>query len=273
MRKRLLEVVFAVNLFVWGAYFGGAMEQELYGIGIGILGVLVIDILDYLVTERKFLRLYWDCYKPWVNPEIRLSISYLYRIELNGKYLLVKSNRVANTYQPVGGVYKYYYPEAKGELDCMGAVTDTHIDNDEDSEYDLRLNLQNRKKFRKFLKWFQKGEKREIDPWREFYEELVITDILPADTFPYIHYELVGQHFEPIHRDKFFKVDTFKYADIYIPKFLNDKQTAAFKGLMAVNSSEYIWVTEQEIAQGKTATHHLIAGHTYKIFHNQKLHE
>jgi len=272
MRKRLLEIFLLVSFFIWANWFAGVnMQTELYGIVVGGFGVLFIELFDYLIRERAFLKLYWDCWKPWTEKEIRLTIAYLYRIEVNGKYLLVKSNRIANTYQPVGGVYKYYNPEAKQELDCMGAITDNKIDNDDVSECDLRLNLLNRNKIGAFLKWFFKGQKRESDPWREFYEELVATGILPATEFRYIHYELVGQHFEPIHRDTFFNVDTFKYADIFIPKFVTPRQIEEVKKLLSINSTKYIWVTQQEIKQGKSNNNYLIAEQTKKIFHNKIL--
>jgi hypothetical protein len=274
MRKRLLEILLLVSIFIWANWFAGVnMQTELYGIVVGGFGVLFIELLDYLFRERAFLKLYWDCWKPWTEKEIRLTIAYLYRIEVNGKYLLVKSNRIANTYQPVGGVYKYYNPEAKQELDCMGAITDNKIDNDDVSECDLRLNLLNRNKIGTFLKWFFKEQKRESDPWREFYEELIATGILSAKEFGYIHYELVGQHFEPIHRDAFFNVDTFKYVDIFIPKFVTPRQIEEVRRLLSIKSDEYIWVTQQEIKQGKSNGNHLIAEQTKKIFHNKILHQ
>lgn len=274
MRKILLEISLLTSIFIWANWFAGVnLQTELYGIVVGGVMVLLIELVDLLIREWPFLKLYWDCWKPWTEKEIRLTIAYLYRIEVNGKYLLVKSNRIANTYQPVGGVYKYYNPEAKQELDCMGAITDNKIDNDDVSECDLRLNLLNRKKIGTFLKWFFKGEERESDPWREFYEELVDTGILPAQEFGYIHYQLVGQQFEPIHRDNFFNVDTFKYADIFIPKFVTYQQNEEIKKLLTVNSTEYIWVTQQEIKQGKSNGNHLIAEHTKKIFYNKILHQ
>jgi hypothetical protein len=274
MNKRLFEILLLAAIFIWANWFAGVnLQTELYGIVVGGVMVLMIELVDYLIKEWPFLTLYWDCNKPWTEKEIRLTIAYLYRIEMNGKYLLVKSNRIANTYQPVGGVYKYYKPEAKKELDCMGAITDNKIDNDDVSECDLRLNLLNRNKIGTFLKWFFKKEKRETDPWREFYEELVAPGILPATEFGYIHYELVGQHFEPIHRDKFFNVDTFKYADIFIPKFVTPRQIEEVRKLTTINSTEYIWVTQQEIIQGKSNSNQLIAEQTKKIFHTKFLHK
>jgi len=274
MRKSLLEMLLLAFIIIWANWFAGVnLQSELYGIVVGGFMVLFIELLDFLMRERAFLKLYWDCWKPWTEKEIRLTIAYLYRIEMNGKYLLVKSNRIANTYQPVGGVYKYFNPEAKQELDGMGAITDNKIDNDEVSECDLRLNLLNRKKIGSFLKWFFKGEKRESDPWREFYEELVATGILPAKHFGYIHYELVGQQFEPIHHDNYFNVDTFKYTDIFIPKFVTHQQMEEIKKLQTINSTEYTRVTQKEIKQGKTNGNYLIAEQTKKIFQNKILHQ
>lgn len=36
-----------------------------------------------------------------------MSCAYLFKIKQDGKYLLIKGNRIEQ-YQPVGGVYKYY---------------------------------------------------------------------------------------------------------------------------------------------------------------------
>lgn len=272
MIKPLLELFFSIAFFFWGRWFADSnLQPELYGMCIGFTAALLIDIIVFLYKERAFLKLYWDCRPFQKRPEIRLTISYLYRIEINGKYLLVKSSRIENTFQPVGGVYKYFYPEAKRDLDCIGAITDNHIVNDNRSEFDLRLKMLDRKKIRKFLKWFFAGEEREWDPWREFYEELVVTGILPAADFGYIHYELIGQHFDPIHYDKHFKIDTFKYADIYTPKYVNHKQLEEMKKLQQVQHSEYIWVTQEEINNGKSKEGQMIAEHTHKIFHTKKI--
>jgi SMODS-associated NUDIX domain len=272
MAKTLLKIFFGLVIFVWAQWFAtDVLRPELWGLFIGVSGSLIIDFVNQIVEQRFLLKLYWDCYKPWARPELRLTLAYLFNIEVNGRYLLVKSNRIENTYQPVGGVYKYFNPEAKNDLDSIGALTDTKIGSDETSEFDLRLNLQNRKALFKFLKWFFDGDERESSPWREFYEELIDTGLLPKDQFPYIHHQLVGQYFEPIHWDKFFLIDTFKYVDIYKPKLINESQLNELKRLLATESDEYIWVTIDEIKQGKSNKGHLIAEHTHKIFKTQKI--
>lgn len=272
MRKKIIEIVMLGFVFIWASFFSSNdLQPELYGIVVGGVMILIIELIDLLISEKDFLKLYWDCYKPWAGDEIRLTIAYLFRIEVNGKYLLVKSKRIPNTYQPVGGVYKYYDPEAKKDLLAMGAETDNCMGNDAISERDLRVMLSNRNKIHQFLQWFFNGENRETDPWREFYEEMVVTKILPAEEFGYIHYELVGQCFEPIHRDKFLHVDTFKYADIFTPKFVTHSQIEELKKLVTNSSNEYIWVNKDEIEKGKSNDNHIIADHTKKIFHNKIL--
>ena len=63
--------------------------------------------------------------------------------------------------------------------------------------------------------------------------------------------------------------------------FLNPAMQSISKGiykeeikkLLSINSTEYIWVTQQEIKQGKSNGNHLIAEQTKKIFHNKFLHQ
>ncbi|MDF2452774.1 MAG: hypothetical protein K0S26_2278 [Bacteroidota bacterium] len=272
MIRIILEILLGAFFLIWGYWFADVnLQPELYGMSIASAGILFVEFVTYLIKEWTFIRLYWDCNKPFVRPEVRLTISYLYRIEVNGKYLLVKSNRIENTFQPVGGVYKYFHPEAKNDLDSIGAITDNNVLNDDKSEFDLRLKLLKRKNIRKFLKWFFSAQERECDPWREFYEELVVPGILPAAVFGYIHYELIGQHIEPIHYDNHFNIDTFKYADIYKPKLINASQIEELKKLIAKSHPDYIWATQQEIIKGKSNSGHLIAPHTHKIFHTKKI--
>lgn len=271
MVKTLLQIFFGIVVLIWAVWFApDNLKTELYGLCIGIIGAILIDFFYHVYRQRSFLKLYWDCFKPWAKPELRLTLAYLYNIEINGRYLLVKSNRIANTYQPVGGVYKYFSPEAKNDLDRLGAITDTKIGNDDTSEFDLRLHLQDRAQLFKFLTWFFNGDERENCPWREFYEELIEPGILSKDKFPYIHHQLVGQHFESIHWDKFFHVDTFKYVDVYKPRLINEDQVNDLKRLLTTSSTEYIWATADEIKQGKS-NGHLIAEHTYKMFKTNRI--
>jgi hypothetical protein len=272
MVRVLIELTIGTAFLIWGKWFADSnLQPELYGMAIGMGGALFIELVLFVIREWSFLRLYWDCYKPFTQLELRLSIAYLYKIEINGKYLLIKSNRIPNTFQPVGGVYKYFHPEAKSDLESFEIVTDNNIQNDDVSEFDLRLKLLNRRNIGKFLRWFFSNTERERDPWREFYEELVEPGILPASEFGYIHYEHIGQHVKPIFYDKLYKTRAFMYADIYTPKFINNVQLEEMKKLSTQAHPDYIWVTEEEILLGKSTSGQIIADHSSKIFQCKKL--
>lgn len=268
----ILELLASIGLLIWSRQTPDVnFKPELEGMALAAAIAAAIELTIWIINERKFLRLYWSSINPFSRKEIRLTIAYLFRIEVNGKYLLVKSNRLNNTYQPVGGVYKYFHPEATQELNKLGIFPDNNIPNDEDSEYDLRLKQKQKWKLKKFLNWFFENKQRETDPWREFYEELIVPNILDKNQFPYIHHELVGQHYDPIHYDERFSINTFKYADIFVPKFVNHTQESLVRNLITTTSDKYIWVTEAEIRNNRSGDGKAIAPHSYKIFHNTKL--
>ncbi|ANE53141.1 HU-CCDC81 and SPOR domain-containing protein [Flavisolibacter tropicus] len=269
-RKTISEIiVVAISFSLAQWVVGPNLQPELNGLAIGVAIALLIEWIFHLYDQRGFIRLYLKCLLS--KRSLRLSIAYLYKIEVRGKYLLVKSNRIQGAYQPVGGVYKYFNPEGKKQLESIGAIPDNNIENDDASEHDLRLKLRNRRNLKDFIQWFFSREHRELDPWREFYEELVEPGLLPQALFPYIHYELVGQSYEQIHYDEHFKTDTFKYFDIYKPKTLNRRQEDALEQLYMNPPDGAIWVTEEEIKREIASDGKRIAPHTYHIFETRKL--
>jgi hypothetical protein len=273
MNKNFLQILAALIFFIWAKWFAGEeIRPELYGMSIGMAAALLIGMINFLYNERKYLRLYINTFLLKPNSEIRMSVAYLYKIECKGKYLLVKNSRFDKvTYQPVGGVYKYFHPEAAKKLSCMSIITDNAIDNDSKSEHDLRLKMSKRKYLRQFIKWFFSSEDRETDPWREFYEELIRTKILSSVHFKYIYFHLVGQHFEPIHNDSYYKVDTFKYVDVFTPRFINQKQIDEIEKLQSVKSDDFIWATEEEIKKKVNKDGKRISDHAYKMFFTKKI--
>jgi len=272
LNKNILELLAGIVLLIWASFFAGSdIKPELQGMSIGIFLTLLINVISFLYNEWSLLGIYSNSYLHKPNAPLRLSFAYLFRIEHNGKYLLVKNNRFTTpTYQPVGGVYKYFSPEGKKALNKLGIVTDNSIENDEKSEFDLRVKMRKRVRLRAFIKWFQTGTQRETNPWREFYEELIVTGALPGKQFPYLFFDQVGSHFEPIHLDEYFGLDTLKYADIYVPRFINQEQSDILGTLMEASNEEIIWVTEEEINRRQSKCGKRIAPHTYKIFHYNK---
>ena len=98
--------------------------------------------------------------------KIRFSCAYLFRICINGKYFLVKDEQGRNTFQPVGGVYKYTddsFFEKTHAVQCM------RFGNDSDLDCDLRI-IVPRGKVSKFFKWYKKeiGRETQKNLYREF---------------------------------------------------------------------------------------------------------
>src|SRR5205823_5005706 len=89
-----------------------------------------------------------------------------------------------------------------------------------------------RKNLIEFLKWFESRKNRELDPWREFTEELIEPGLLPAEPFRHIKYVFVRKHQEGILRSPVFAEDEFRYADIFELRPENDAQREAIRDLI-----------------------------------------
>ena len=202
---------------------------------------------------------------------IRISFAYLFRIKINGKYLLILNHRKFGKYQPVGGVYKCGEDE---KLHLKGkrylACDDNCIPIDESSKNDYRMRLP-AKKLRTFVRRFNKTNKREMisDISREFYEELISPGILDAKAFNKIKYRVCGRHFNPIAYSKHFKCHELIMVDIveFIP---TQNQEKLLIQMLNNPSTDYKWATEEEILScgvdsSRSEYVETITEHSYKI--------
>ena len=180
------------------------------------------------------------------NEQVRLSVSALVRIKVGDKYLLVPSGRIKGQYQPVGGVL-HYLPSAVPHLKDLGAVLDTGYQHDSAQERDLRLSLPGKNVCR-FLRWLQSGRDREQSPWREFHEELVEPQILPAAAFPWVEFGMDGTHIGGVHWSNHFRKHEILISFIYEPVFRQD-QLAVIRDLVdrVPALDDYLFATTGEI--------------------------
>lgn len=225
----------------------GAVQQEPVAVCIGaiastVLGSAVSIIIEAIDFHGQGLRLWFQHLYYW-NKEVRLSISYLFRIEVDGKYLLVKGNRLKKQYQPVGGVYKYY-PEAKPSLEKMKFKLDTKMKNTDDTD-DLRIRIKG-KYLLKFMEWFVSMENREYDPQREFKEELIDTELLPAQSFNTLKYRKVGVHNNGIKYSKPLTCDELLYSDIF-ELLLTDEQKQVIRDAVQMNPARLCLASIEEL--------------------------
>ena len=243
MRNKILSILAATVLVLLGKYF----FNEHLGVHliadaiIFFVTFLVVDIIGELVKYRKQIWQLIQCRVFFPNKEVRLSIAYLFRINVDGKYLLVK-NRMRNAYQPVGGAFKTL-PGSEAIFSDLDVRPDRLIETEHGvAKNDLRVYVKGKNVFR-FLDWFESKQDREISPWREFCEELITTEILPWKQFRYIDYKFKGNVKSPI-----ITLDSggkglflFEIYDLVI----NDEQEPYLKELLQNgDTGQYIWADD-----------------------------
>lgn len=164
-----------------------ALANTLVNLGVNIIsGLILLGTVEILYNLKK-LKLLWLSRIWYANKEVRVSIAYLYRIQVKGKYLLVKS-RHRNYYQPVGGAFQTL-PGSEKIFDELDVRPDKIIETTHGiAKGDLRVNVRGWNLI-SFLDWFYSKEDREVSPWREFCEELISTGIIPWTEFRFIHYK------------------------------------------------------------------------------------
>jgi hypothetical protein len=229
-----IPVIFTIKIFPSGS--------AAHSISTSIFAGLILFHIDaILINWRKFVILFWQI-KYW-NTDVRLSISYLFQIKCEDRYLLVKSKR-RNSYQPPGGVYKRL-PDSEILFKKIRALDDSLIPVDTHSVGDLRILLKG-KYLISFFKWFESEEGREVSPWREFYEELVNTKILSPQNFPYIYWRFLRRHWSGIRHSNFTNGPELLVADIFelLP---TANQADELNKLSSSSSAEYIWADAETI--------------------------
>lgn len=206
---------------------------------------------------KNFFGRIWN--KLFSGKLVRVSFAYLFRVQYNGLYLLVKDEQGRNTYHPVGGVYKYYpekidiAEEFGGEYDGLHGMT-------QDTENDLRLKI-DKAKLTHFIEWFKKGESREN--WenlsREFFEELIERGVLSENDFKTISYTYIGSHMTKS-RNKELRMPQVHHFDIF-DIHLTNPQKGQLKQLRKKQSLEYLFASDDDIEKGYV----FFAGNRYRI--------
>jgi len=207
-----------------------------------ILGSLISIIFTSIDTHGQAWRLWFQHIIYW-DKDIRLSFSYLFRIEVDGKYLLVKGKRLKTQYQPVGGVYKYY-DEAKQILESFHFYPDIKMGNTTETD-DLRIYIKG-KYLLNYMEWFKSMRDREYDPTREFKEELIVPKLLPADIFSKFDYRKIYTHDKGVEFSTFTQCNEIVYADIFEIK-LSDSQKAAIRHAVEQHSDLLCLATAEEL--------------------------
>jgi hypothetical protein len=238
--RPILFVLLAAPSVAWLA-LGETADPVPTALATGVLTGLAILLIDQVPDFRWVWMALVTTFR-CRNRLVRISVSYLFRIKVDARYLLIGSARWPGTYAPVGGVYKRL-PGSEKRLERLKVLDDDCHPIDERSAADIRVRVPGRNVVR-FLRWFEREEDRELSPWREFYEEMIQPGHLPAANFPYIHYRYLGRHWTyPRWSSERGRFEMF-VADIYdlVP---TPKQREDIASLQ--ESEDLRWVSEQEI--------------------------
>ncbi|MGB3345441.1 MAG: hypothetical protein WBA61_16140 [Aequorivita sp.] len=241
MIRKLLQAAIAIGLLIYGFFFlsGSDLQSEFIGAGvIGILGLVAL-LIETIIINRNRLKLIIYCYYLGLRGQrIRFSMSYLYRIRVDDKYLLVKNNNFPH-YQLVGGKYKVLDGTRSFLQKEFDAIDDPKLPNKDLMKDDFALFIPAKNAI-KFLDWFNEGKDREISHWREFYEELIEgkANLLSKDKFPYINYNFKGRVMTPIKRTPGWDCYEILLYDI-LDILPTPEQRQAFKQLQEQGDSDY----------------------------------
>lgn len=209
----------------------------------GLLMGVATNKLQAFIDEKLPRGNKW---KLWVaslkKDEMRVSVAYLYRIYIDGYYLLIKGNRI-NQFQPVGGARKYY-SGAQSEFRKLLIRPDDNINIDTTSKDDLRIRLPS-KNILKFLEWYESKHDREICQQREFREELVVPGYLDKDIFADIQSKYLYT-VPTYHYSSHFRCWELLYHEMFEP-ILSSDQEAALRELKNTNNINLKWVKEDLI--------------------------
>lgn len=229
----LVATVVMINSDPDGGFFAVSS-----GVAIGF----AIPLIDTVIVHSRFLKISWYSLLTW-NKRVRISASYLYRIRVDGDYLLVWGKRF-DQYQPVGGVYKAH-TSSWGTRNDLNVLDDDLLVPDEVSEGDLRVRVPGRNLLA-FVRWFEEERGRETDGWREFYEELVATGILPQEAFRVVKYDRVTRRYNPMRYSQWAQSQEVLIADI-LELLPTDDQLAELRKLKGRSDSRILWASESQI--------------------------
>lgn len=236
MRKSiiiLLIVVSSIFCVWWLTQYHGTNVWTVVVVSllINIISGPVYFVLIEGLYNLKSAGLFWKSYVLNHNRDIRFSISYVFRIKVKDKYLLVK-NRKGNYYQPVGGAYKTL-PGAEAIFKKYKVSPDNKFETSHGiAKNDLRFRVKG-KYAMKIINWFNSRENREISQWREFCEELLTTNIIAnKSAFRYIDYEYSATLQTPMKKAKKLDCQEILIYEIFdlIP---NDDQKVELESMLA----------------------------------------
>lgn len=179
MNKAFIKII----IFAIVIYLLISLELLPEGLNFELIGAVVVAIILYIIDtfldwnyKVIWLRSFWI----WIRGRnVRVSMAYQIKIRHRDRLVLVPVSK-GKFWQLVGGKFKYTM-QSKQYIDSITEGVDPYLNETSTRKQDLALMIKPLK-VRGFLKWFDSGEGRERDPWREFSEEILqLAPLKPVD--------------------------------------------------------------------------------------------
>ncbi len=248
MMRKILQAIISVGIIIYGYFYlsESSLQPEFIGAGIiGLLGLLALIIEETIINRKRLWLIIYLKLLSAKKQRIRFSMSYLYRIKIDDKYLLVKNNNYGH-YQLVGGKYKILEGTKSFLQREFDANDDPKLSNKGLMKDDFALYIPAKNAI-KFLDWFNEGKDREIGHWREFYEELIGSNILSNQNFPYVNYNYMGKVITPIKKTKGWACYELLQYDILELKPTPEQIQEFNKLLLLGDTHQYKWADDELI--------------------------
>ncbi len=265
-----------ITAIIVGEVYPIVAISSLSGTALGLLLPVNFQKIQDCFDKKKWqpsLRKLWRGKLLKKDSLIRISFAYLFRIQVDGKYFLVKNGRGTQKYQPVGGAYKYNKAEKRILSSEFQIVYDKKIPIDDSSRDDYRFFVYS-KDLKAFIKRFDATVDRERvnDLSREFKEEMIQSKIVD---FTHIEYRYCGRHFTEILYSRHFQCYELLMADV-VDLLLTKEQEDKLRMLMAQPSEEYHFATAEEIKalgviENSEKLKEIISDHTFKILQETEI--
>jgi hypothetical protein len=242
MKIKVISFLIITAICVVLTLFIGTLSNNIVAIAGSVIASFIILLVDFITNNYGHLKLYILTKTIYRNKDIRVSISYLFRIKVGDKYFLVKGNRI-DQYAPVGGVFKRY-PDSLDTFRKYNVLDDNFIPIDQSSKDDLRIRIRG-VHLVDFIKWFKSGYGREVSAEREFYEELIMTGILDRTLFTFANYKFIKSITEDIKLDVHVGGHQILISEIY--ELILDANQSAFISSLPTNPQIYSLENENSI--------------------------
>jgi len=245
-RNLIIALLLIIYLLIIGDDFkNNTFIQNTIAIACSIIAPIIVFFVDLLLSNVRRLKIWFISKITYRNKKIRVSMSYVYRIHINDKYLLVENSKW-DYYQPVGGVYKILSEDIGYLKDNFDWGKDPYMKTNREKRNDLRGTVP-MTKLLDFLDWFKSQKNREISHWREFYEELIKTGVLSIKDFPHFEYRYAGTLLTPIKKSEKWKdcLEILSY-DVFdlIPTI---EQESILLKTQSDDIKEFVWLDKSVI--------------------------